>query len=414
MKDESRLEIDEMLNDAADSWVNFSELLRENHCTFDEALYQVDAFRQHFSTALEQLEICQRNPLTICYGICEKMKEAQTPSDMLRFLYCAVVTDRGLLLDLGAYERDDEQDIRCWFEQKKRMGELSEYLQMLPKHRMRLKSLLQEKIQDMKQDVQEEQALLYQLSLEHGFLYSGRKSKVYLENICELVRMVNCNSELKSVKPYVYMAALSRKHKMMLERSGFCVNWKNLFQPMQYHIDVDNGKNFNTYQSYLELYDHLRRNFIADNTVDIAFSDFCFAACSNLSKWYEENCEPNEEIPMNPRQKAASVMSDFFPNLVNYREFLDFDLCDFIDKNPVLEIAYENTFAQSENLFTDTFSAIYTDTEIAPLVRQLYLESDTEKICSDAKSAYQYARLFLIGKVQESIRSQILDTVKYF
>lgn len=101
MKDENRLEIDEMLDDAADSWVNFNELLRENHCAFDEALYQVDAFQQHFLTALEQLKICRRNLLTICYGICKKIKEAQPPSDMLRFLYCAVVTDRGLLLDLG-------------------------------------------------------------------------------------------------------------------------------------------------------------------------------------------------------------------------------------------------------------------------------------------------------------------------
>ncbi len=57
---------------------------------------------------------------------------------------------------------------------------------------------------------------------------------------------------------------------------------------------------------------------------------------------------------------------------------------------------------------------MYTDTEIAPLVRQLYLESDAPKICSDAKSAHQYARLFLIGKVQEFIRSQILDAAKYF
>ena len=41
----------------------------------------------------------------------------------------------------------------------------------------------------------------------------------------ELVRLVNSNEMLRTVKPYVYSVVLCRKHKMMLERKNVLVRW---------------------------------------------------------------------------------------------------------------------------------------------------------------------------------------------
>ncbi len=92
------------------------------------------------------------------------------------------------------------------------------------------------------------------MSLQHDFLYKGRKSNFFLENTGELVRKVNTCPELKVIKPYVYSAVLSRKHKLMTDRKNYSPNFANIFEKKDYKIKTDNGKNFDTYQSYLELY----------------------------------------------------------------------------------------------------------------------------------------------------------------
>ncbi|MDE5768152.1 MAG: hypothetical protein K2H82_02085, partial [Oscillospiraceae bacterium] len=130
----------------------------------------------------------------------------------------------------------------------------------------------------------DEQLLLYQIAVQYDFLYRGRKSNLFSANIAELVRKVNQHPELKKIKPYVYSAILSRKHKFMLEHKDYSPNFNNIFQRKEYKINTDNGKNFDTYQSYLELYDQLRRHYQDESDID--FSDYCFAHLSNLSEWY--------------------------------------------------------------------------------------------------------------------------------
>lgn len=47
-------------------------------------------------------------------------------------------------------------------------------------------------------------------------------------NIGELVRFVNSNEMMKSVKLYVYSAVISQKHKMMLGRPDYTPNIKSM------------------------------------------------------------------------------------------------------------------------------------------------------------------------------------------
>ena len=122
------------------------------------------------------------------------------------------------------------------------------------------------------------------------------ESDVLEENIGELIRQVNANNRLKQIKPYIYTAVLSRKTKKMTDQKGFIPNIKSIFKPMIYKIERDNGKNFDRYQTYLELYDHLKR--VYDGEYDKNLTDYCFTHFSNLSEWFYDNCKPDDNIPM--------------------------------------------------------------------------------------------------------------------
>lgn len=120
MEYDENYEIYKFVGKAADEYEPLEELLRRHKLSFDEVLYQVDAFRSRFARLVQQYNILDRNFMTLCISLTETLEELPANED-LQFLYCAMATDCGLLFDLTPEERDDEQDIRCWLEQKRRM-----------------------------------------------------------------------------------------------------------------------------------------------------------------------------------------------------------------------------------------------------------------------------------------------------
>ena len=157
------------------------------------------------------------------------------------------------------------------------------------------------------------------MTIQHTFLHDSIKNEIYKDNLKSLLLHTNSDEKLKFIKPYVIFAVLARKTGMMQKRKHFIPNLKAVFQYQAYHILKDNGKNFNRYQSELELYDHLRRAY--DDDADIDFCDFCFANLSPLSEWYYLYCEPNEEIPMVIDRKILTIMPKSFPNILSYEEY---------------------------------------------------------------------------------------------
>ena len=136
-----------------------------------------------------------------------------------------------------------------------------------------------------------------------------------------LLACLNGNVQLKAVKPYLLFAVLARKTGMMQTRAYFMPNFKAVLQYQEYNILHDNGKNFNQYQSNLELYYHLRQSYLDGEEVDMALCDYCFAALSPLSEWYYLNCRPDWEIPMTLERKIQFLMPDTFPMLLSYEAY---------------------------------------------------------------------------------------------
>ncbi len=397
-------EIYKFLKEAADNYVPIKKRLKAIGLTSDEAYQKACEYKNEFYSLLKSHGIDSRIPEIILIDIC-KQTQFYRDEGMFR-LYCMAAADRILLFENIT---DKEQMILCWLDIKDKAEELMAYLQGLPVYRKRLEKLVKsiKKSPTEKADL-EEQANLYKMSLEHGFIYKyGYKNNLYLNNVGELVRLVNSNEQLKSVKPYVYSAVLSRKHKMMLERADYTPNIKDVFKYKEYKIYDDNGKNFDTYQSYLELYEQLQRYYSDDPEVDISFSDYCFATLSNLSEWYHENCKPNEHIPMQMKRtilKYYGFKSWFFKSIP--------DLGDFAEGNPVMEIAFDNTLDNHFDLFKEFVNAVYNEEDTQKYVKEFYRLSEAEKLSPDKKKGLLFARLYLTSAMEDRIMYMMVESAE--
>lgn len=394
-------EVQRFLDDEADSYISTEEILSEYGLTYEEALKSSEEFCERFFSTLTEKGFERHNISRLCAELSELLKHDR--SDEAIFLYTSMLTESGLLF---GETTDNEQKILLWLEQSENADYLTELIKSEPILRTKIQEVASSIFSNNTAEIdREEQALLYRMALQNTFLYKAKNSNIFLENIGELVRQVNSDPMLKSVKPYVYSAVLSRKHKMMTGRKNYSPNIASVFERTEYKIESDNGKNFDTYQSYLELYEQLRRHYIDE--IDIELTDYCFANLSNLSKWYYANCEPNEDIPMSLRQTAESLAATIYLSL-------DYDdLSDFIEDNPVLEIVYHNLLTD-EDKWSDFISAVRNDEDISQYVRRLYEMAGAEKICMDREKALRYAEMCLLQFMEEINRRILIESINNF
>lgn len=316
-------EINRLIDEAADEYLSLDELLNQIGITLDEALSEAKKYRSRFFDTLTKFSIGCDNIDRICFDVAQLLKKDQ--GDSALFLYASLFSENGLLF---GNITDNEQKIHLWLEQR----EHSEYLIGRIKSERILHKRFNELVSHIPQRAaaeydRAEQALLYDISTEHLFLAKNIGS-IYFENLGELIRKVRGDALYSSIKPYIYSAVISNKHKMMLTREHYSPNIPAVFKQIEYKIHKDNGKNFKTYKAYLELYEHLCSCY--EDESDIALSDYCFANLNNLSEWFYENCEPTEDIPMTLRQtlntfaqwfntwSMSSVNRDILVNVSEY------------------------------------------------------------------------------------------------
>ena len=313
-------EIYKYINELADQYVELDELIKHNHLTFDEVQQCVKQFKEQFYSLLSKYSIGSQNLVVTCYDLMEHIKHQPANPD-LQYLYFCVITDVGLLNKVLG-ERTEEQEIRNYLRQRESIQELTEFLESQTESIKKYQELLEylkKPIKIKNAECEEESDFLYHLTIQHTFLHDCIKNEVYKDNLKSLLIHINSDEKLKTIKPYIIFVVLARKTGMMQKRKHFMPNLKTIFQYQDYNILKDNGKNFNQYQSELELYDHLRRAYFEDANID--FCDFCFANLSPLSEWYYINCESNEEIPMVIDRKILTVMPKSFPVILSYEEY---------------------------------------------------------------------------------------------
>jgi hypothetical protein len=316
-------EIYKYINELADQYVETDELLKRNHLTFDEAQQQAKQFKETFYALLEKYSISSQNLVVICYELMEHIRQQPDNHDF-QYLYLCVMTDFCLLVRTNP-DPDEEQKIRNYLRQQELIRELTKFWESQTENIRKYQELLEylkKPIKIKNTEYSEETEFLYQLTIQHTFLYESVGNVVYKDNLNALVIYINSDEKLIRVKPYIIFAVLARKTGLMQKREHFMPNLKALFKYQDYNIYKDNGKNFNLYQSELELYDHLQRSYIdEEDNVDMELCDFCFANLSPLSEWYYMNCEPNEDIPMSLKRKIQTVMPKSFPDILSRADY---------------------------------------------------------------------------------------------
>lgn len=394
------------LKNAAETYNPTKKILEKYNLTFDEALHNANAYSKDFDTLLKKYNIKSELPEVILIDI-SKALDSNHDEDMIRLCGMAMIDDGFLFGNIT----DEEERVLQWTITKSKLDSFIEYLQNLPLYKERLEKLVKS-IRTETTDINlEEQSALYTMSLEHDFIYKYGRNNCYLTNLGELVRLVNSNDMLKQVKPYVYSAVLCRKHKMMLERENYTANIKDVFKFKEYKIHTDNGKNFDTYQTYIELYEQLRRHFLNDSEVDTGFSDYCFASLSNLCDWFYLNCEPDENVPRSFRSEIASYLGSL--DLVGDTIISDdYYLEDFIEENPVMEIAFENTLNNNFEMLEDFVNARYNNENTRKIVEEFFKLSGVEKMNVNTENMIKYAEAFLLEKMEINIRNMLIDSLE--
>lgn len=411
---EEELKIYELLDDYIDSgrFKTTEDILAEKDLNEKQALNSADGFRKCFFDLLEIKGIKSCNISKICFELSELSKNDK--SDDVLFLCVAMLTEKGLLFgDIS----DKEEKIRLWLDQSDTIKMLTESIKNEPEYRKRLFEIQKHKPKELNTKInQKEQIMLFRTAVEHKFLYKYKKSNVFLENIGELVRAVNSDEKYRQIKPYIYFAVLTRKHKLMTEHQGFQSNISNIFNYKEYKIDKDNNKNFNTYEDYLTLYEDLAYEFGNDGT-DMKFSDYCMANLSNLCEWYYENCEHNEDIPINSAEMIICVARGltFIPD--SFWLSSEFEIAnDFAEKNPVVSRAYEEFIFDGEFLQSFVSAVRIDEGNIDVYAEKMYdAVKNKVRVMSRYKSqSVLFAKLYLIEYLQEYNRNLLINAVYNF
>ena len=191
----------------------------------------------------------------------------------------------------------------------------------------------------------------------------------------------------------------------MMEREHYSPNIPKVFDYQAYTVHRDNNKNFDTYQSYLELYGQLRESY--EGEIDGFMTDYCMANTSNLCEWFYENCELDDVIPM-----SLSQVAEYLSQTVWIEDEYG-DVIRFIEANPVFEIACENLLSRTED-WTDFVSAMHNGEDITPYAQRLYQEATKTVPCADKDGALAYAGFILVGYMEEYNRQLLVNAVRNF
>ena len=320
-------EVYKYLNRQAESYVPLNTLLCQRNLTFEAAEQLVQDFREKAFRLMKQYQIGNANLVQICRVLAARIKDDPQNADLV-YLYFCIMTDLGLINEINSADCTAEQAVRNYFRQQDAVSELLDFYQEQLRCRdilYQIRTVPKHSYTSNNTDDKEMQ-LLTELLREHDFL---RFSDILTDNLLSLMQAVSGNEKVRCLKPYILFAVLTRKHGMMQNRAHYLPNLQSVFQYQSYQIDCDNGKNFNSYQDYVELYDSLRRYYESDDSVDMQLSDFCFANLSPLSEWYYRFCEPDFAIPMTLRRKVQNAESVSFPMLFCYDTYSDADIGEF-------------------------------------------------------------------------------------
>lgn len=364
-------EIYKYINELAESYIDFDELLKQHNITPEKALQKAERFRKHFNGLISEYSIGDRNIVVTCCDLIERISGEPYSKDLWYIFFC-IVTDTGLLTGRHTDEWSDERKVRNYFRQSEIVDRLSDFFESQSVNRKKLLELrkyLKKPVAVRDTDCSKEADFLYKLTIQHDFLHESIDNQVYRDNLNALIAHINGDEKLRSVKPYLVFAVLSRKTGMFQNRQYFMPNLKAVLQYQKYNIYHDNGKNFSTYQSVIELYDHIRNSYQYDKNTDTELCDFCFANLSPLSEWFYIYCEHDFEIPMTFFRKVLLSESLSFPDIESQIDYAHYNFDEFESgHSEIIELWEKNV---TPDMTEDFLNLLYSKSDVTHITGKL-------------------------------------------
>lgn len=203
-------EINRLTDEAADEYVPFEGILKQNNITFEEALSAAEGEKEHFFDTLKKYGIYSHDISSVCYNVTELLKKEQ--NDDILFLYISLLSEHILLFDDIT---DNEQKITLWLDLRKHFEYIKERIRaerILKKH---FDELIKHK-PDFSSTVYSKKELSLEISAEHGIIPKNNDD-IYIENLGELIRKTNSDALYSRIKPYIYSAVILKKSKNISE-----------------------------------------------------------------------------------------------------------------------------------------------------------------------------------------------------
>ena len=172
-------EINDLIDDAADTFRTPEDILREQGLTLEQAVREADAFRERFLSLLQAKLIPTDNISRICRDVADLTERERSGETV--FLYTALLTENGLLF---VNITDDEQKALLWLEHKERVDFLTQRILNEPVYLREFNAVRSYKpLSCCTETDLHEQAILYEMAIQNTFLYKGKNVRACLESL---------------------------------------------------------------------------------------------------------------------------------------------------------------------------------------------------------------------------------------
>lgn len=123
---------------------------------------------------------------------------------------------------------------------------------------------------------------VFNLLCNKGYVENNTDKEILKRNLQDIEISTASIPFMEPIKPLVYYQAFVKYQKKICENDGFIPEIKNLFSSTEYNIAENNGKNYEQYAIYCELFSDLKRCF---PEADKKLCDVGFMYLSNLAEW---------------------------------------------------------------------------------------------------------------------------------
>lgn len=307
--------------------------LEQENLSLSQAKQACQEYQAKFQSICRKYALPSDNKLMLCREMHKRLQRER--NDELKWLYCAVICDLGLLLDQSRESRTEEQDILNYLDSSRALHFLKQMISRKEQYKEQIEALFCYKKTDkesLKQDELfitsddvEEIAKIYKSCLER---IRGLQEEIFKENISCISWKINAQEDLQRIAPLFFYQLIINHKTRIVKSTDINPVISKLWKYKEYQIEHDNGKNYKTLERLTAFFIQLCDYFFQKDKVDKELTLYGFAHLSNICEWYYDVYK-KQELLYAPLSEAADYdMCD----LEQFEEFLPVPLSCILNR----------------------------------------------------------------------------------